>query len=536
MASDERDEKGLKGLTRREWLELGGVGLGALLVGCADDGVATSAGSSETGGDGDGDPSGDGDGDPAGDGDGDATGDGDGDPSGDGDGDPTGDGDGDMSEAWDPEAIPESLELFPRTVMAGDMSTEAFTVAAYVADAAPKTLRVWLPGPGEGEVVIVDERELVPDAQGFAKTRVEGLEAGTWYRYAVLEGAAPEFGARSLIGMIKTALAPEQLEPVTIAFGSCIGMGNLLPDFIDPDDPSPLEWPMTDMAEQLDFDLFVHLGDQGYMDNVWSAGGSYQQYLDAWGACHGGGYRKVFPKAGLLSSWDDHEVVDNGTVEPWTQDPGELTRMDNAKRAYYRVMPIDADDPNETPIWRSVQWGDVVEVVILDTRYERLPEPTLSFMSTEQRAWLLGRLLDSPCRFVCVCTPKPYSYIKLLIGDYPGQGERWSGHPVDRQLVKDHINDNGLDHIIWVTGDIHMCYVGQADRDEDSVAGNLTEVCCTIGNTNPLGETLSPEQFEFFTSTPRMPVITFDAVSEEILIQMYDADGDLSFEKTLSFS
>jgi hypothetical protein len=71
----------------------------ALVLACADDGVATDAADTETGsdtsGDGDGDPSGDGDGDPSGDGDGDPSGDGDGDPTGDGDGDPTGDGDGD---------------------------------------------------------------------------------------------------------------------------------------------------------------------------------------------------------------------------------------------------------------------------------------------------------------------------------------------------------------------------------------------------------------------------------------------------------
>ena len=533
MARDEHDESPL---TRREWMVLTGVGAPAMLAGCADDGVAGEGGETgeetETGdslGDGDGDPAGDGDGDPMGDGDGD------GDPTGDGDGDPAGDGDGDVSEVWEPEAIPESLELFPRTVMAGDMSSEAFTVACYIADASAKTLRVWLPGELPGEVLIVDERELVPDEDGFAKTRIESLEAGTWYRYAVLAGEAPEFDARSLIGMIKTALAPGQIEPVTLAFGSCIGTGGVVPDFIDPDDPFPREWPMTDMAESLEFDLFVHLGDQGYMDTVWSAGGSYEQYLAAGGACHGGGYRKLFPKAGLLSTWDDHEVVDNGTVDPWTEDLGERARIDSAKRAYYRVMPINADNPNATPIWRSVQWGEVVEVLILDTRYERQPAPTLSFMSTEQRAWLLGRLIASPCRFVCVCSPKPYSFIKMLIGDYPGQEERWSGHPVDRQMIKDVVNDNGLDHIIWVTGDIHMSYVGRADRDDDSTAGNMTEVCCTIGNTNPLGETLDPAQFDYFTSGTRMPVITFDSAADEVLIQMYDAEGELRFEKTLSW-
>jgi len=518
------------------------VGVSLWVSGCADD---SAGGQSEEGGsDGSTDSHG-GDGTGPGVADGsdtgaaDATGE---DTSGDGDTDSDSDTDTTDTETggapidWDPQAVPESLRLFPRTVMAGDMVVDAFVVAIYIADAAPKTLRVWQPAADGQQVVLVDEQTLEPDLDGFAKTRVEGLSSGTWYQYAVFDGEAPDFTDRSLIGDVKTALGIDQVEPVTIAFASCIGTGTPLPGFVDPDDPTPQQWPITDMAESLEFDLLVHLGDQAYMDTVWQKGADYEQYLAAWGAAHGGGYRKVYPKAGLLVTWDDHEVVDNGTVDPWTTDEGDQARILNAKQAWYRVMPIDAADPTTEPVWRGFQWGEVVEILILDTRYERTDEPSLSFMSDAQRQWLHDRLLNSPCRFVCVCTPKPYSDIKMLLGDYPGAEERWSGHPDDRQGIKDLVNDNDLSHVLWVTGDIHMSYVGVTDRDDESIAGNMTEVCLTSGNTNPLGEVLSPGQFEFNTSLPRMPVITFDPVSDEILIEMYDSSGTVTFDKTLSWA
>lgn len=533
---DEDDPKAETGIKRREWLELTGLGLPALIAsGCADEspGADMGGGTEDEAGTDTGDTDADTTDDEVGETETDTGTESETDTESETETDTESETDT-TGSGWDPEAIPEDIDLFPRTVMAGDMLEDSFTVALFIADAQPKLLRVWLP---ETEEVVV-ETELVPDAEGFAKLRVTGLEPGTWYRYAAFTGDPDDpndDGGRSLVGSVKTALSPGQVEPVTVAFSSCIGFGTPLPDYINPDDPYPREWPMTDMAEGLDFDLWVALGDQGYMDTVWSAGGSVLQYLTAWGACHGGGYRKIYPKAGLLVTWDDHEVVDNGTVDPWTTDPGELAKMANGKQAWYRAMPIDAEDPETEPVWRSFAWGEVVEFIVLDTRYERAPGPMLALMSDEQRDWFHQRLLDSPCRFICVCTPKPYADVKMILGDYPGGGERWTGHPEDRQAVKALINQSGRDGVVWVTGDIHMSYVGVTDRDDDSLAGNMIEVCTTSGNTNPLGELLSGEQFEFNTQNPHVPVLTFDAASEEVLIQMVNLDGEVAHQTVLTF-
>ena len=65
----------------------------------------------------------------------------------------------------DPASIAESLEIFPRTVLAGDMGTSHIVLAMLIADAQPKTLRIWR----KSDQRIIEERTVTPDADGFAR-------------------------------------------------------------------------------------------------------------------------------------------------------------------------------------------------------------------------------------------------------------------------------------------------------------------------------------------------------------------------------
>lgn len=434
-------------------------------------------------------------------------------------------------EPWElePTGVAESREIFPRTVLAGDMGTDFIVLAIFIADKRPKTLRIWR----LDDQRIIEERSVTPDENGFAKERIEGLRAGISYQYGYFDGTAPDFSARSLIGNFRTLPKPGVAQPVTVAFGSCVGHNSAIPDFVKPPEMQPFPWDLTKNMADKDFDLFVHLGDQGYMDDIWDAGGSYELYLQAWGAYHGGGFRDVYPKAAVISTWDDHEVTDNSKVEPFTTDPEELEKMDNAKRAYYRVMPIDGDDYRTDRIWRSFRFGDTLEMVLLDCRYELQPEEDGRLISDEQMAWLLDILRTSPCRFICIGTDKPFANVMLEGEPYFGAKERWQGHLGDRDRVTGVIDELGMKNLIFVTGDIHMNYVGTLDEEPDSVAGELHEVCCTSGNTNPLTMFLSKKQFEFTAVTAHMPLLTFDPAAGTITVRFYSDDGELAFEKVI---
>ena len=213
---------------------------------------------------------------------------------------------------------------------------------------------------------VVQER-LAPVGDGFHKVMIDDLVPGTTYRYAVL---GPDAADRSLIGQFRTPPEDDVATTVRVAFMACIGQGTVLPDYVrtpSMENPTiePFQWELLTHAADHDLDALVHLGDQAYLDNVWKEeGGTLEAYLDGWGAYHGGGYRSIYPLAGLYASRDDHESVDNGQVDPWDTTSEEDQKLANAHEAWFKVMPIDATEVG--PVWRRFRWGATLELVLLD--------------------------------------------------------------------------------------------------------------------------------------------------------------------------
>ena len=58
-------------------------------------------------------------------------------------------------------------------------------------------------------------------------------------------------------------------------------------------------------------------------------------------------------------------------------------------------------------------------------------------------------------------------------------------------------------------------------------------MCCTSGNSNPLADSLSLDQFNWVSDQPHLPVITFDAEAETVHVAFFGSDGSLAFEQTI---
>ena len=430
-----------------------------------------------------------------------------------------------------PEEVPESIERFPRTPIAGDMTSSRVVIAFYVADDSAVTLRVWT-----DEAVVID-MPIEPSGDGFHKVMIDDLSPGVTYTYAVFGGRAPRFENRSLIGRVRTALPDDSTEPVRLAVLSCIGQGTILPDYYMPastDRPTtePFQWELFTHAADKEIDALLHLGDQAYLDFVWlEEGGTREAYLSAWGYYHGGGYRDLYPVAGLYATWDDHESTDNRFFDPWDLSDEDAVKLANAQEAWYRVNPIDAHTPSEATVWRAFRWGKTVEVVLLDCRYE-LTEDRM--MSPEQLDWLIERLESSPCRFVCVVTPKPFAQITSSSDLADDNADRWESYPPDRERVLAAID--GLDgtSVVFVTGDIHTNYFGRTSLDGERPSERCVEVCCTSGNLSPFAASLSDEQFPFIDNTPHLPILTFDPEAGTVSVEFWNRYGELDFSETVA--
>ncbi len=419
---------------------------------------------------------------------------------------------------WTPAAVPLDEAVFPLAVMSGEMKTESVMFTLYVPDGAPKTFRVWRPGPSDTTVFLIHEEVVVPNAAGFVKFTVEGLCAGTWYEYGYFVGEGEDFTARSRIGNVRTAIADDTVEPLVVALISCCG--------------SSLDWPAVGRTNQEYFDAILHLGDMAYNDGMETLA-EYRANWRDWMSTPD--YRNLFANAGVYATWDDHEIDDNSGFDRETMDPAELLRRQNAMDAYFELVPIDAEGPDYR-LWRSFRWGLTAEIIVLDCRYER--RPSLGrYISEEQMAFLEDRLLNSPCQFKIVMNSVPITNMPVQ-WDIAG-GDRWDGYPEDRARVRDFVNDNDLDNVWFVSGDFHCTFLSRLEPQGDDTFSRIREVSCASGNSNPIPNGLlgfNPPHFDYGINQPRGCIMEFDPEDNTVTLRFIHPDtGNDAYFVTMTY-
>ncbi len=440
---------------------------------------------------------------------------------------PTAPGDRDPPRmTLDPQAVRQDDQLFPNANLVGSMKTTSVFMAAHFADLRGKTLLVWKP-TGDGNVP-VHEAFLEPDAHGYAQAPVNGLEPGQWYRYAYFSGEPEAFDARSLIGSFRTALPEDSREPVTIAISACNG------GRFDPNAPpaGPYAYPALETTATQYYDAFIHLGDQAYLDDVFATGGSKGAYLNAWKYYLGStGMRAAYAQAGMYCTWDDHEVTDNGDVNPWSDDPYDIERIRNGRAAYFRAMPLEPHPEDPMRLWRSFRWGRTVELILLDSRYERNEPSSGLYISAEQMEWFKGRLRDSPCHFKVIGNSVPMTDMPFYF-DLVNKNDRWEGYAAQRQELLDFIEGEAIENVWFLSGDVHTNFVSKVETSGLGPAGRVREITVTGGNTSV---PVYGSNIQWSRAAPRACLITFFPDGDEVNVRYINPEtGEIDYEADLS--
>ncbi len=346
--------------------------------------------------------------------------------------------------------VAASLAAAPRAAWAQNLARGAFTHGVASGDPLSDGVVVWtrFVGAGDGRIaweVAEDEAFATVAQRGQAsasiandfcvKADVRGLAPGRRYFYRFLSASGP-----SPTG--QTMTAPQGgVESLSVALFSCSNF------------PFGYFHAYGHAAQRADIDIALHVGDYIYeyargtypnaneavaerlidpLGEIVRLSDYYQRYATYHADPDLQELRRLKPMAVV---WDDHELT-NDTWRDGAQNHQPDTegafadRIAAASKAYFDWMPIRRPEPRGVRIYRSLDWGDLARIVLLDTRHigrdrqldyrsdllpqlaqggagmaaaigafrQRLDDPNRTLLGAAQEAWLSETLAQSKQR------------------------------------------------------------------------------------------------------------------------------------------
>lgn len=310
------------------------------------------------------------------------------------------------------------------------------------------------------------------------KVDVTGLSPATYYYYQ-FEHA----GLKSLIGRTKTAPSGDN-DHVRFAVVSCSrytsGYFNAY----------------QHITFRNDIDAVIHLGDYIY-ENGGSASfdtsrahvpngeiilledyrARYSQYrLDE-------DLRRLHQQYPMITTWDDHETTNNSWRDGAdNHNPGEGNWEDRksfANMAYFEWLPIRETGANagEQSLYRKINYGDLVDVMVLDTRIEGRDEQNgtgaavqndtaRSILGKTQFNWLTDNLKSSNSQWKVLA--QQVMVAPLLAFGVAVNEDQWDGYPVERKNLFDTILSNNIEDVVVITGDIHTAWANDLPHPDQT--------------------------------------------------------------------
>jgi alkaline phosphatase D len=385
------------------------------------------------------------------------------------------------------QTAPDSaLRLFRHGVASGDPLTDR--VMLWTRVTAPATRSAT--GPIEVQWVVASDETLQQVvARGTSQAATErdftvkvdagGLGPGRTYYYAFTAG-----GERSPIGRTKTL--PSRADRLRVASVSCSNY------------PAGYFNVYRRLASRDDLDAVIHLGDYIYefangRYGDGSASGrvplrpgeasTLEDYRDRYATYRSDiDLQEAHRRHPFIAVWDDHESANDA----WSGGAGNhdssqgswASRLAAAYRAYLEWMPIRESADPRIHLYRSFRFGDLVDLVMLDTRGLRdqqaigtdakmLADPSRSLLGAAQEAWFFDELRTSQragSRWRLI--GQQILFTPLTPPNFPVTNpDVWDGYVPARNRVFDLLASEKITNVAILTGDIHSSWAMDVPRN-----------------------------------------------------------------------
>ncbi len=298
-----------------------------------------------------------------------------------------------------------------------------------------------------------------------------GLQPNTYYYYVF-----KAFGNNSVIGRTKTAPTGNHTQ-AKYAVASC---SNYEHGFFNA---------YESMYNRNDLDAVIHLGDYYY--EYESGGFSSSVVTDTWERTNEpttevfdlDGYRtrhshykldnqlqlvhQIYP---FITTWDDHETANDAYKDgAENHDPATEGTWQNRKtssfKAYNEWMPVRMDTTVEGKVWRTLRYGNLLDLIIIDTRIwgrdeQNLLEtnnPSHKLLGDDQFAWLEQELTDTTTQWKIICNQMMMAPLEIF--GLAVNADQWDGYNAERNRLINFIEANNIKNTVVLTGDIHTSWV-----------------------------------------------------------------------------
>ena len=352
--------------------------------------------------------------------------------------------------------------------------------------------------PELAQVVASGTAETNADRDFTVKVDARGLTAGQTYYYR-FEAA----GASSPVGRTRTA-PTGGVQRARFGVASCSSHA------------AGYFHGYRALAARADLDAVIHLGDyiyEGGPGGVRTPEPAHETYTLADYRTRHAQYKRdpdlqeVHRQHPFIAVWDDHEFANNASRDgadqhdPATEgDWGE--RKAAALRAHAEWMPIR--EQADGRIWRTLTWGDLADLVMLDTRIwgrvggsEALigppppPDPARTLLGDDQAAWVEGQLAGSVARWKLVAQQVLVANVVAMPGTLFNL-DQWHGYPESRTRFLEFVRNAGVRDVVILTGDIHSSWANEvaidgsdpAQYDPATGAGSIAVELVTPGITS----------------------------------------------------
>lgn len=411
---------------------------------------------------------------------------------------------GQRVESPEPWAVSSS---FGFGLSAGDATHERVLLSTRYDGAAPLALKVWRMAQDVYAQLVADV-PVTPGDGGFVELDVQQLTPGASYRYAFVEATAAG-PRRSALGRFRAALAPGASEPLVFGACSCTAGGAARP--------------LLHAGGRTDLAAFFLLGDTSYNDGA----DTVAEYRAKWNqSLSREAYRALRASTSVLATWDDHEVTNNFNPETIS-----AAKLQAARQTFHEAVPMRRHEMAPNRLWRSVRWGDAVEVFVLDVRSERKPSTLLNgnheMISMAQQLWLQNGLKASPCRFKLIMNTVPITDFGFSAFNTDG----WRAYQNQRLALLRFIETENVSGVLWVSGDHHFASVGTVSGS--GPGARALEVLAGPGSqsSNPLVRLLGRPRWDYASGENNYVALHCDPAAGEVRVVFHDGQGAVLFEK-----